>query len=101
MDGVSGAASLINASWKIAQVVYELKAVGEQTRDLLDTTSHLSNTLQHARVLRRRRSVVLEATEKKWIDETLSSTDRAVGNVLALIEPASQIAPEMYRKTKN
>ena len=89
MDGgVSAIGSVINASWRIATVVYELKAVGEQTRDLLDTTSQVSSTLQHAQVLRRQRSGLLNVTEKKWIDDVLHASERAVGNVAALIEPA-------------
>ncbi len=89
MDGgVSAFGSIFNASWKIATVVYELKAVGEQTRDLLDTTSQVSSTLQHAQVLRRQRSGLLNSTEKKWVDDVLQASERAVGNVAALIEPA-------------
>jgi hypothetical protein len=89
MDGgISAVGSIFNASWRIATVVYELKAVGEQTRDLLDTTSQVSSTLQHCKVLRRQRSGLLNVTEKKWIDDVLQASDKAVGNVAALIEPA-------------
>jgi hypothetical protein len=89
MDGgISAVGSIFNASWRIATVIYELKAVGEQTRDLLDTTSQVSSTLQHAQVLRRQRSGLLSGTEKKWIDDVLQASDKAVGNVAALIEPA-------------
>ncbi len=101
MDGgVSAFGSIFNASWKIATVVYELKAVGEQTRDLLDTTSQVSSTLQHAQVLRRQRSAHLNSTEKKWIDDVLQASDRAVGNVAALIEPARVDMQTNFNKIK-
>ena len=98
--GVSAFGSVFNASWKIATVVYELKAVGEQTRDLLDTTSQVSSTLQHAQVLRRQRSGLLNSTEKKWIDDVLQASDRAVGNVAALIEPARVDMQTNFNKIK-
>ncbi|ERF72080.1 hypothetical protein EPUS_04998 [Endocarpon pusillum Z07020] len=101
MDGgVSAFGSIFNASWKIATVVYELKAVGEQTRDLLDTTSQVSSTLQHAQVLRRQRSGLLNSTEKKWIDDVLQASERAVGNVAALIEPARVDMQTNFSKIK-
>ncbi|KAF7506548.1 hypothetical protein GJ744_011694 [Endocarpon pusillum] len=101
MDGgVSAFGSIFNASWKIATVVYELKAVGEQTRDLLDTTSQVSSTLEHAHVLRRQRSGLLNSTEKKWIDDVLQASERAVGNVAALIEPARVDMQTKFNKIK-
>lgn len=81
-------------------MVYELKAVGEQTRDLLDTTSQVSSTLQHAHVLRRQRSGLLNATEKRWIDDVLQATEKAVGNVAALIEPARVDMQTHFNKIK-
>src|SRR5271155_5283597 len=92
MDGgtISGAtvASVFNATLRISQVVYELKAVGEQTRDLLGSTEHISGTLEAARKLRRKKSEHLDATEKKWIDDVLINADKTLGTVAALIEPA-------------
>ena len=82
------ASSIINATLKISQVVYELKAVGESTRDLLNSTKHIQNTMRTVRVLRRQKSLHLERTEKEWIDDVLINTEKTLGNVAQLIEPA-------------
>src|SRR6266516_5271795 len=92
MDGgaFSGAAvsSVFVATLRIFQIGYELKAVGEQTRDLLDSTDHVSTGLQAVKTLRRKKSQHLDITEKKWIDEVLANTEKTLGNVAKLIEPA-------------
>ena len=80
--------AIVSTTLKISTIVYELKAVGEQTRDLLDSTQHVSNNLQTARTLRRQKSVHFDSNEKKWIDSVLISTDKTLSNVAALIEPA-------------
>lgn len=92
MDGgsltVPAVFSTLNATLRIASGVYELKAVGEQTRDLLDSTEHVSNSLQVARTIRRQKSIHLDLAEKKWIDDVLVNTEKTLNNVAVLIEPA-------------
>jgi hypothetical protein len=92
MDGgtISGAAvsSVFTATLRISQIAYELKAVGEQTRDLLDSTNHVEMTMQAVRTLRRQKSMHLEKTEKIWIDNVLANTEKTLNNVAMLIEPA-------------
>ena len=92
MDGgtISGtaASSIFTATLRISQVIYELKAVGEQTRDLLDSTNHIETSLQAVKTLRRQKSCHLDATEKRWIDDVLINTEKTLGNVATLIEPA-------------
>lgn len=92
MDGgtISGAAvsSVFTATLRISQIAYELKAVGEQTRDLLDSTNHIQITMQTVRTLRRQKSMHLEKTEKDWIDNVLINTEKTLSNVAMLIEPA-------------
>jgi hypothetical protein len=85
---VSAVASAFNATIRISQVVYELKAVGEQTRDLLDTTNHISTSLQVVRNLRRQKSGYLDGIEKKWIDDVVMNIEKTLGKVATLIEPA-------------
>jgi hypothetical protein len=91
MDGgpVSAAAvgAVFNATLRISQVVYELKAVGEQARDLLDSTEHVSNSLETTKVLRRQKSMHLDTTEKEWIDKVIVDAGKTLNNVAALIEP--------------
>ena len=92
MDGgtisASAVSSIFTATLRISQVVYELKAVGEQTRDLLDSTNHVEASLEVVRTLRRQKSSHLDPTEKRWIDDVLINTEKTLGNVATLIEPA-------------
>lgn len=91
MDGglsVFAIASAFSATIRIFQVVYQLKAVGEQTRDLLDTTNHITISLRAVRTLRQQKSSHLDANEKRWIDYVVKSTEDTLGNVATLIVPA-------------
>lgn len=80
--------TVVSTTLRISAVAYELKAVGENARDLLDSTKLVSNNLQTARTLRRQKSIHFDTNEKKWIDSVLASTDKTLSNVAALIEPA-------------
>jgi hypothetical protein len=86
--GASTITSVFTATLRISQAVYELKAVGEQTRDLLDTTKHIDDSMRNVRVVRRQKSALLTATEKEWVDCQIKNTEKAVRGVAALIEPA-------------
>jgi hypothetical protein len=92
MEGGVGAlsafSSALTGTIRVSQTIYELKAVDEQARNLLDTTTHVDSTLTSVRTLRRQKSTHLSPTEKKWIDDILSNTDKTLKNVCALIEPA-------------
>ena len=88
MDPLSGAAAGINSSIRIFEVTYQLKAVDEQTADLLSTTRHVDNNLNEARRLRRLKVTLLDADECAWIDGVIQDTDKALCAVAQLIEPA-------------
>ena len=88
MDSLSGAAAGINSSIRIFEVTYQLKAVDEQTADLLSTTRHVDNNLNEARRLRRLKVTLLDAEERTWIDGVIRDTDKALCAVAQLIEPA-------------
>src|ERR1700761_4320648 len=90
--------SVFNATSKISQTYYELKAVGEQTRDLLDTTKHIDDAMRNVRFVRRQKSALLTATEKEWIDREIKNSEKAVSDVAALIEPARV---DMQTKSKD
>src|ERR1700722_8362776 len=85
---LSTVSSVFNATLKISQTYYELKAVGEQTRDLLDTTKHIDDAMRNVRIVRRQKSALLTVTEKEWIDREISNSEKAVSDVARLIEPA-------------
>jgi hypothetical protein len=84
----SAITSTFTAALRISQAVYELKAVGEQTRDLLDTTKYVNASLESVRELRRKKSDLLNREEKSWMDQQIEFTQKAVDSVAVLIERA-------------
>lgn len=83
-----GAGTSLNTVFKIGQTVYELIAVSEQARDLLDSANHVTSSVEIVRSLRRQKSGHLQAEEKRWIDQVVSDTEKTLINVAALVEPA-------------
>jgi hypothetical protein len=92
LDGGIGTATAVgsaaNISLRLFQVIYEFKAVGQQTRDLLDSTKHVTSTLESARTMRQQKSAFLSAHERSWIDGIIVDTKRCLESVAALVEPA-------------
>ncbi|KEQ69491.1 hypothetical protein M436DRAFT_18697, partial [Aureobasidium namibiae CBS 147.97] len=91
-DGGLGTATAVgsaaNISLRLFQIIYEFKAVGQQTQDLLESTNHVSSTLQSAEIMRQQKSAFLTADERDWIDDIIVDTRRCLESVAALIEPA-------------
>jgi hypothetical protein len=91
-DGGLGTATAVgsaaNISLRLFQIIYEFKAVGQQTQDLLDSTTHVSSTLESAETMRRQKSALLTANERIWIDNIIVDTKRCLKSVAALVEPA-------------
>jgi hypothetical protein len=91
-DGGLGTATAVgsaaNISLRLFQIIYEFKAVGQQTQDLLDSTTHVSSTLESAETMRRQKSAFLTADERIWIDNIIVDTKRCLKSVAALVEPA-------------
>lgn len=92
VDGGLGTASAVgsavNVSFRLFQVIYEFKAVGQQTQDLLDSTKHVASTLESAQAMRQQKSAFLSTEERNWIDNILSDANRCLEAVGALVEPA-------------
>jgi len=88
MDPISSFAAAVNGPFRILEVTYQLKAVGEQTADLLSTTKHVDTNLNEARRLRRVKDTLINHGERTWIDAVINDTDRALRAVAQLIEPA-------------
>ena len=86
-DPVSAVTSSINTTIKILEITYELKAVDEQTADLLSTTRHVDSMLQHAHRLRRLKAGLLNTSEREMIDTVISDTEDALRGVARLVEP--------------
>ncbi|THW71976.1 hypothetical protein D6D02_04593 [Aureobasidium pullulans] len=91
VDGLGAATAVGKAasiSIKLFQVVYEFKAVGQQTRDLLESTQHVSSILGSAQTMQQQKSPFLSSEERRWVDIVLVDTKRCLESVAALIEPA-------------
>ena len=88
MDPLSAVAASIITSIRIFEVTYQLKAVDEQTADLLSTARHVDTNLNETRRLRRTKVALLDAGELAWIDGVIEDTDKALRAVAQLIEPA-------------
>ena len=85
---LSAITSGITTVIKVFEVTYQLKAVGEQTADLLDTTQHVDLNIREARRLRRLKDNLLNAGERAWMDKVVDDTEKAVRAVAQLIEPS-------------
>lgn len=86
-DPLSAVSSSINATIKILEVTYQLKAVDEQTADLLSTTRHVDFMVQEAHRLRRLKAGLLNTSERIMIDTVISDTEDALRAVAKLVEP--------------
>ena len=86
-DPVSAITSSISTTIKILEITYELKAVDEQTADLLSTTRHVDFMLQHAHRLRRLKAGLLNTSERAMIDTVIGDTEDALRSVAKLVEP--------------
>jgi hypothetical protein len=83
LSAVSGA---LATSIKITEKVYEIIAVGEQSRSLLTTINQVNQQLETAKTLRRQKSGVLSTSEKETIEQTFASTEEALDHVARLVE---------------
>lgn len=84
----SAVGSSINGTIQIAQIVYSLKAVGNQTERMIRVTNHVSSTLEKVRVLRRQKAAHLTKVENDWLDAVCKIAEDSLSEVAALIEPA-------------
>ena len=85
-DPLSAVSSTISATIKILEVTYQLKAVGQQTADLLSTTRHVDFMLQQANRLRRLKAGLLNTSERTMVDTVISDTEDALRAVAKLVE---------------
>ncbi|MCJ1406145.1 hypothetical protein MMC19_000210 [Ptychographa xylographoides] len=84
----SDISSGISTFIKILELTYQLKAVDEQTRDLLRTTTNFARDLRQARSLRRARGHLLSDSDKVWMDESIKAAEVEFREVEKLIDPA-------------
>lgn len=86
---VSAVGSSVISTIKIAQTVYELKAVDKQAQSLLSMTSNVLSSIDVARTQRYEKAHLLSGAEKNWMDDVVfPHIQQAVNDVAKLIEPA-------------
>lgn len=83
LSAVSGA---LTTTVRITEKVFEILAVGEQSRSLLATINQVNQQLDTARSLRRQKSGLLSTNEKDSIQQTFKSTEEALERVARLVE---------------
>ena len=88
MDGLSAFSSVLASTVKIAEKVFEIHAVDEQAKAVLQTVSQVSGQLENAKTLRRQKSSLLTTFEKRMFDENFNHTEEAIREVAALAERA-------------
>lgn len=85
-DLVSGGASVVNVTLKIAQTIYELKAVGEKAEDLLQTINSIRTDLSASKELLHIKSQQLEPQVRKWIENNIRNAKKAIDSIADLVE---------------
>lgn len=83
LSAVSGGLAM---SIKITEKVFEILAVGEQSRSLLATINQVNRQLEIARELREQKFGLLSKTEELSIEQTFKSTEEALEHVAKLVE---------------
>jgi len=80
--------AVFHATVSIAQTIYDLKAVGEQAKNLFSSTNHISSTLNTIRTLRRQKDDFLSDMERNHIDGVCKETESILKGIATLLEPA-------------
>lgn len=88
INPISAAASTFSVSIKILEFSFQLKAVGEQTADLLRMAEHVNRNVDEARRLRCVKASLISADNKAWMDEQINDCEEALREVQQLLEPA-------------
>lgn len=90
LDGITPAVVLpaLHFAFRTFQTGFELAAVPKQTQDVLDTISQVTADLKSAGALRRKKSRLLDQTEKEDVDRTIQSTEKVLEELEALVERA-------------
>jgi len=85
---LSAISTAITVSLRITEKIYEIIAVRQEAKDLLEITSRTTTKLDQAKVLRRQKSALLSVMEKSMISDAFTGAEKAIETVAKLIEPA-------------
>lgn len=80
--------SVLRSFYEFSRFSSQIKAVDEQTRDLLSTTYHVAFNVKEARRLQRMKAALLDPSESNWMDSVIRDTDSALFDIAKLVEPA-------------
>ncbi|MDI1491242.1 MAG: hypothetical protein OHK93_002450 [Ramalina farinacea] len=81
-------AAVLRSFYELSQFSSQIRAVNEQTKDLLFTTYHVASNVKEARRLRRIKATMLDASERNWTDSVIRDTEYALFEIAKLVEPA-------------
>lgn len=84
LSGLTNASTLV---LRFANKIYEIMAVEQDAKDLLETTAQISSQLEHAKKLRRQKSDVLRYDEKDMVDRVIDTSEQTIHSVASLAEP--------------
>lgn len=88
-SSIAGAVSAgLGATFRVLEKGFEIKAVDDQAKSVLQTVEQVSGQLKDAATLRRQKSSLFTKFEKRMIDDTLKYTEEAISLVATLVEPA-------------
>lgn len=85
---LSAISTAFTVSLRITEKMYEIIAVKQEAKDLLEITSRTTTKLDQAKVLRRQKSALLSVMEKSMISDAFTGAEKAIETVAKLIEPA-------------
>lgn len=73
---------------RLAENVFEIHAVDDQAKTLIDLVKQMNTQLDLARAVRRQKSGLLTRFERRYMDNIFSSTEVAIRHVTTLLEPS-------------
>lgn len=89
MDGttaVTAFSSVLASTPKLAENGFDICAVDEQAKGLLQTVQQVAGQLDDAKSLRQKKSALFTASEKRTFDDSFRHTEDAIRHVAALAE---------------
>lgn len=85
---ISAVSAGLGATFRVLEKGFEINAVDDQAKSVLQTVEQVSVQLKDATTLRRQKSSLFTRFEKRMIDDTIRYTEDAISLVATLVEPA-------------
>ncbi|EMC95981.1 hypothetical protein BAUCODRAFT_512537 [Baudoinia panamericana UAMH 10762] len=78
----------LQASLRVTEKIFEVIAVDQEARDILEITSRMTTRLAQAKTLLHQKSHLLSSIEKSLVEDALQPAERAIASVAKLVEAA-------------